>query len=293
MGAASDLEKRLFDLKQGKAATTEGTVTELSWSDRLATVNFGGTTQDMPWAGDSPWVGSTVRMLTAGGRPFCVAVWGSPLGEVTAVASNIATVAGDDGVTYSYPYVAGAAVAAGNRVALDHARKLVLGRLSTDAAVVIPDVPPAPPSGSSRKTQTFNPVNSGNWWSSGGRYDGQMVEVSDGRSGYYFYGRQIADTIPNSATLISASINLTETRDFVPGEPSKLGLHTMAQPVAPPAAITGGFIDVRGSGPVDIGSFAPYLRDGSAFGVGFLQGNGYRTFAPYSSSGAITITWSA
>lgn len=290
MSAESQNQQRLFELSKGMSSSAEGIVTEVDGPNRVATVNVAGVSQTMHWKGDAPWVGCRVRVDTLGLRPTCTPVWPNALGTVSALDGDYVVVDGDDGVVSRYPTNAAQLFAVDDRVAMHHPSQSVMYQLSSDPSLDTPVVPPPPPGGGVR-TVVFTAHNSGNWWSSGGRYDGQNVEISSSRSGFYFYGRSIADTIPDSATLLGATIWLEENWDNVPGVPTLMGLHGMGSPVAPPDAISGGYINVSGRGSYDIGSFAPYLRDGSALGVGFVQNTGWRQFANYTVSGQITITF--
>lgn len=291
MSSQGDNNDRFFELSRGSSSTSEGIVTDVDLSGRVVSVNVGGLTRAMPWFGDAPWKGSRVRIIVAGQRPICTPVWPAAVGTVTGVDGDFVIVTGDDSVVSRYPSNAAQLFAVDDRVAMNHATQSVMFQLSTDPSLDTPVVPPAPPGTGGVRTVVFSAHNSGNWYSAGGRYDGQEVKISTTRSGYYFYGHSIADTIPNTATLLAANIQLVETGDSVPGTPTLMGLHGMGAPVAPPSAITGGYIPVSGSGTYDIGSFAPYLRDGTALGIGFVQDTGFRQFANYTVSGTITIAF--
>lgn len=290
MGAAEDNARRLFELGRGMSDTIEGDCTAVDWVAGLIDVNVGGATQSMPWAGEPPAVGGRVRVVQAGVKPFGVAVHGSPLGTVASVASNIASVAGDDGRTYDYPYLFGVSLSAGHRVVLDHAHQLVIGRLSVNPTVVDPVVPPRPPS-SSKIRKVFRPTAAANYWYTGGRWETPYAEVSDYRAGCYFYGAQIANTIPDNAVVYAATLTLAENWDYVPGTASRLGLHAYGSVPGGAPSITGGYINVTGGGDIDITSFAQYLINGSALGVGFLSEFGHRQFGDASRSGTITIDY--
>jgi hypothetical protein len=118
------------------------------------------------------------------------------------------------------------------------------------------------------------------------------VEISTTRYGYYFYGRQIANTIPDSASIVSARIALAEVWDKVPGVASQLGVHGYAsRPAGGPLGLTGA-VGVTGGGSIGLTmTQANMLKTGSAFGVGFAQGTGWRRFDRYVRSGTLTITW--
>lgn len=282
-------ERRFAALSRKLAETAEGQVTAVSWSSRAVTVDVGGVVQPMRWEGTAPSVGDRVRVKWAGGQPFCSAVHGAALGTVDVVGSNVVTVTGDDGGSYTYPHEFGASFSVGQRVAMDHDAEVVLFRLSTDPAAKVP-VETATPPDRGTTSQTFYPTDSANWWATGGRWDAPFAEVSVSRSAFYFYGTQIADTIPNSATVVSASLQLREVWDRVPGVASLVGTHGAASRPGSAPALSGATA-VDGSGSWDITGLATALKNGTAFGVGMAQNTGWRQFDSYARSGAITVTW--
>jgi len=263
-----DTARDLAGLRAGLSETTEGLCVAVSWSDRLVTVNLGGAEQVMPWAGSPPWVGERVRVVYVGQKPLCIAVLGSPMGTVQSVSGSKATVLGDDGVTYVYPYAFGDTLASGNIVRLDHAGHFVAARYATTQTAPIFDVPDAPPSAA--KSATFRPIDSGNYRN--GVFSSQFVEISTTRTGVLWYGSQIANTIPDSAVITRAEIQLVELWDEVPGT---------------------GTSNVSGSGAVSLlGTYADNLKTGAAFGIGFRKNFGWRRFDTYANSGAIYMEWS-
>lgn len=299
MRDAEQTQRDLWLLRQGTAASTGGVVTDIDFSSKTVRVNSGGVTRVLPWAGPVPFVGAKVRISKLGQQSFCVVSGeGASYGTVQSLGSTTAVVLGQDGVTYIYPYPSGAALSAGHEVALDHARRLVLFRVSAlpaSSEPPPPDVgstPTPPPTTSARQTRTFKPTGSANWYSAGGRWDSEYVEISTTRSGYYFYGKQIANTIPDSASIVSARIQLAEVWDKVPGTASQMGVHGYsARPGSGPLGLTGS-VAVTGGGSIGLTlAMANALKTGSAFGVGFAQNTGWRRFDRYVRSGALTITW--
>lgn len=276
--------RRNAELRKGRSAAAEGYCEDLDWPNYLATINIGGARQVMPWAGVPPWPGDRVAVLYNGGSPRCFAVYGPSQGTVVSVASGIATVTGDDGREYVYP--AAVTVVSGNRVRLDHGGHLVTSVYPGEPAET-PYIPaPAPPT-TGRGSATFRPIDSGNYRL--GAYQGSFVEVSDNRVAAYWYGTQIANTIPDGATVTKADLQLVERWDKIPGTASHLGTHTQATRTGPPT-ITGA-INVTGSGPVSILAFADALKTGAAFGVGFAAGFGWRQFDTFAASGALYMEW--
>lgn len=284
----NDLAEAEATLAQGASDSSEGTCTAVSWGDRLATVNRQGATQQMPWVGTAPWVGDRVRVVAAGKQPFCIAVYGSPEGTFVSAAGNLATVTGDDGVTYVYPYPFGASYSAGNRLLLDHAHRAVVMRYSADPPVIDPVNPSGPPSGS-LSAAWFYPIDSGNY--SNGVFSSQYAEVSVSRTAAYWYGTQIAHTIPDTAVISRAEIHLVELWDQVPGTSTQMGYHT--QPTRGSEPTITSTINVSGSGAYALGGFADLLKIGAAYGVGFRKNTGWRRFDTYALSGAIYMEWTA
>lgn len=288
-------QKKLWELSQQGAATTEGVARSIvSWSDRLVEIDVGGLLMVMPWAGSPPWPDSRVRVITAGKLVFCAPILGASIGTVQSVASGTVTVLGEDGRVYSYPHL-GTAPAVSALVRIDHIGRVILsGAYSVTppgSSLDTPDpiVPPAPTGGSA----WFNPIWSGNW--SGGSFAGDAVEVSSTRVGLYGYGTQIANTIPDGATINRAELHLTENWDRVPGTASSMGTHGFDG--RPGAGVDNG--DLAGTTSVpglvqDIkGAVADALKTGAALGVGFRSGStGWRQYGTAPGSGRIYMEWS-
>lgn len=216
-------------------------------------------------------------MLFEAGQAFCELIEGAPMGTVQSVGSSRATVLGDDGVTYTYPYV-GAVPAPPDRVGLLHSHRVVLGLYSTEPADSEFTPKPAPPPTQSVKKRWFDPVWSGNW--SDGVFKGPQAQISSTRLAAFGWGTQIRDTIPNGANVYIARLYLTENWDNVPGVASSMGLHAYGDR---PLSIVNGNLSGSYSVPgleLDItGSVMAALQNGSAFGVGFRSGSsGWREY---------------
>lgn len=277
--------RRFAELARHGADTVQGVCEDLDWPNFLAVVNIGGARQAMGWVGVPPWPGDRVRVIYTAEKPWCVAVWGASQGTVTAVVGGFVTVTGDDSRVYRYP--AAYLATAGDRVFMDHGARLVTGKYPDEPAEA-PFVPGPPPPTGGRSTATFNPTDSGNY--RGGVYQDSFVEVSDYRTGVYWYGTQIRDTVPATAVVTRAELRLTELWDELPGTASKLGTHTQQVRGATAPTLTGG-VDVYDGGVVNILGFADALKTGAAYGVGFVAGFGWRRFGSASTSGAITMEW--
>lgn len=284
---ARDLSK----LRAGRSDFADALCVDVDWVQRLATVNVGGADQIMSWSGDAPWPGDRVRVLTLGQKPVCVVQHGSPIGTVVSATSSLATVLGDDGVTYAYPYRVGDALVPGDRVRLDHAGRAVLLEYTAEPPGSEYDPPPAPPS-AVITSRSFYPTDATNY-RFGSPTDSPFAEVSVNRAAYYWYGTQIASTIPDGATVTLARLNLVEVWDELPSVVSRLGRHASAGTVrtAAPPALTGA-IELSGGGAINILPFAAALAAGDAHGVGFYAGFGWRRFDAAARSGSIYMEWS-
>ncbi len=285
MTAADDAARMAAKLRAGLSDTSEGICISVDWVNRLVAVNVGGATQMMPWLGAPPFPSDRVRVIYAGTKPICELIQGSPVGTVVSVASNLATCTGDDGKTYVYAIENGAALSAGQRVRLDHAGRLVVLRYAVNPPGLTLPGSNSAPGGSSNAT--FLPVDSGCFRS--GAFDTQFVEASSSRVAAYWYGTQIADTIPDGATITRAEINLVELWDQIPSAPTPMGTHT--QPFRAAAPTVSGTINVFGSGTVPLGSFADALKTGAAYGIGFRGSTGWRRFDTFAGSGGIYMEW--
>ena len=288
MSSAEQNQRDLAAIRARLGSTTEGLVTAQDWDNQLVTVDLGGTSQVMRWAGRAPWPGDTVRVTTSAGNAWCELFEGAPMGTVQSVGSSRATVLGDDGLTYTYPYI-GAVPGPADRVGLLHSHRLVLGAYSTEPASSEFVAPPAPPRPAVTK-RTFYPIWSGNWRD--GSYQGTAAKISDSRTAAYGYGTQIRDTIPNTATITQATLYLTENWDNYPGVASALGTHgSNGRPGSfGDGSLTGSYA-VPGLSLNIIGTVANALKTGSALGVGFRSGAGWRQYGVAPISGRIFIQW--
>lgn len=291
MNSAERQQRKLYELAQKTAGTAEGYVVSQDWDNRLVTVNVGGSEQTLKWEGDAPWPGGTVRVHSLGLNPYCTAVWGAPLGTVQSVGSGYATVLGDDSLSYTYVDTVG--VSAGNRVRLDHAGRCVVAVLSVEPAdSEVESVAPVAAPSATRFARWFDPQWSGNFRPG---FAGPAVEISTSRMGMYGFGSQIADTIPDSASLAVMQLHLVQNWDYVPGVASSMGTHSFnGMPGSASNANLSGTTAVPGGNQVVnlLGSVGDALKTGAAFGVGFRSGSsGWRQYAAAPGSGRIYAEW--
>lgn len=287
-----DVQQRLWELSQGSSDTTEGVVLAVDWAAELVTVDANGLIVDMRWDGPAPWEGDRVRVLKAGQKWKCTLIQGSPMGTIITTGSGFASVTGDDDRTYWYPYL-GDAPANGARVRLDHAGHVVLaGAYSAepDGTEIIRPTPPPEPS---RKSAWFTPQWSGNW--SGGSYSDAGAEISSSRAAAYGYGKQIAFTVPDTATVKVARLVLVQEWDNVPGVASSMGTHGFNQRPGSfsNSNLSGSYSVPGGSRTVSLpGPVWQDLITGAAFGIGFRSGSsGWRRYQAAPGSGRIYMEW--
>lgn len=290
MSLGREVARELAAQRAGLSDTIDARCVDVDWAARLAVVNVGGAEQTMSWAGPAPWPGDRVRVMTLGQKPVAVVQHGAPIGTVSAASSTAATVLGDDGQTYVYPFRVGDAIAPGDRVRLDHAGRVVTLEYSEEPPGS-DYTPPAPPPSQAVQARWFYPTDSANYRL--GAYASSFAEVSANRSAFYWYGRQIASSIPDSATIVRARLSLAEVWDELPTVASRLGKHSSSSTSRTAAApsLSGAIDGITGGGTVDISAFADDLKTGAAYGVGFYAGFGWRRFDAAARSGAIYIEW--
>jgi hypothetical protein len=286
MALGRDQARAAADLRKLASRSDSAVCLSLDWTNSLAVVSVRGAQVSYPWVGTPPSPGDPVRVLTLGGQPFVAAALGSPIGTVVSVTSTTATVLGDDSVQYTYPIAVGLTISAGHRVRLDHVARQVSTRYAAEPPGSTFQNTIAPPS-PGPNAQTFHPIDSGNF--TNGSFASQFVEVSSSRVALYWYGLQIANTIPDTATITKAVLRLSELWDELPSVASRLGTHTQESRGAAPTIA--GSINVFDGGEVDISAFANALKTGAALGVGFQKNTGWRRFGAYDTSGDIYMEW--
>lgn len=298
MTLGRDLARVTETLKKGASGLAQATCISVDWPNYLAVVNIAGGEVSVPMVGDAPYPGDTVWVGWLGQNPICLGpVPKATTGTVTgAGAAGFVTVLGDDNRSYTVPYT-GTAPADNARVAmLWPAKGLLVGAMSADAPGVVPIAPPSSggggaPGGSSTGKMTFNPTESGTYNGSSWYGDG-FVGCSASEQGAWFYGNQIADTIPDDATITVARIHIDEYFNRYPSSLARLGTHTLTSKSGAPN-VTGTLDIPRGSGDRDIRMYADALKTGAAKGIGTNHG-GWHKFSPKGTrnSGAIYMEWS-
>lgn len=292
MSFGLDSAKAEAELRRGLSDTVEGTCVRMDWANNLVVVNIGGGEIVMPLAGNAPWPNDKVRVIYVGQKPLCLGVRPrANLGTVAVTPSaGKVEVTGDDGQTYRYPYAANTTFSSGQRVLMDHGGRIVVCQISSEPdKEIVAAPPPAAGSGPVVTERTFYATDSANF--RGGAFQSNAVEISDSRSAFYYYGTQIADSIPDGATILDAYVTLTQEWDNVPGTASRMGTHGDAGRGGQPG-LSGAVSVPGGSRTVSLmGAFADQLKTGAAKGLGFYSGNGWRRYGSAASSGQVYVRW--
>lgn len=273
----------------GLSEYTQGTCVSVDWVNSLVSVNIGGGQLSIPMVSRAPFPGDRVWVGYLGGLPFCLGaipksstatVTGSPTGGRVDVTA-------DDGRVYTVPYDQAYTPTVGHRVVLDWSANGVLTcRMSAEPAGVIPSVPLAPPTPVGGSA-VFGATDSATW--RGGWAD-NLFGVSDSRSGFYFYGTQIRDTIPDSSPITGFALNVAEDWNRLTNV--TLTLHPDASRGGSQPGAIDTFTVAGGSGAKALPlGWAASLRDGSAFGIGSIQGSGWLQWQSSATSGALSISW--
>lgn len=276
------------------SSLTQGICVSIDWSNQLALVNVSGGGGSvgipMPMVGSAPYPGDAVWVAYIAGQPICLGVVPKPATGTTsgAASGGRITVTGDDGRTYaSVPYI-GSAPSSGQRVVLNWASNgTIVGVSSADQTGTKPEVPEAP--GGGPGARVFFPTGSATWRS--GAWSDNGFSVSDTRSGFYFYGTQIRDSIPSGSTVTGIGIDVTAIS--APSSSVTLTLHAAgSQPGSPPAALDT-FPVSQDSGYKQLPTaWGAALKAGTAFGIGSVQASasGWMQWAG-APAGAISISW--
>jgi len=288
------------ELAAGLSQYKQGTCVSIDWVAGTALVNIPGGTVNMPMTGvpiprQLCWVGFL------GNQPICLGVVPRPpLATVTGTpgSGGLVEVLSDNGKTYMVAFDGGMTVTPTDRVLIDWTSggTILCGPSADPISGIDLDVPVGTPdigSGSGSRAVTFNPTDSGtqNGTSAGaGSYWTAQVYCGNTTLGGYFYGGQIASTIPDSARIDSVELFLSAARSS--GSAPTIGLHSLGGKSGnlnvDSAVTTSG-----GTGWKSLPtSFGDALKTGSRLGIGTKHG-GYHIFAAANSnnSGALRITY--
>lgn len=261
----------------------------------VATVDVAGKRLLVKAAGAAVRPGDAVRLERRGAAMVMLGATRarSALGRVT-VAGNPATVEYPDGsgVTAQLPVAAGMTVAVADHVVIDwDSYGTIIAKVSAPSSPVVPGAPSG--AGRQQVTQTFTAIDSGSFHSSYGWWTGDVI-ASTSNVGCWFYGAKIKDTIPDQATILSASIYLP-ARQNVYGPPL-LGVHPNGwKPPGNPGLNGLGVLDPdQGQVPIPT-AWIDLFKVGDG-GVGVAQGGSYNIYSAVGAdgnSGAITVVYLA
>lgn len=212
------------------------------------------------------------------------------VGKITATGTPLASVLAW-GTTYQLPYRSSYAPTIGDDVTITWSAdggiiesKVTATSLSTG--------PGANPGGG---TQTFHPdpftavdsgsLRFGSWWTND-------VYASDNNIGAWFYGTKVADTIPDSAVILSARIYLPARQ--VQGFKPNLGYHNSAAKPGGALSILSAAALAVASGWVDISpGYVDAIKAGGGIGLNHGGYNIYRGTASDGFSGALDVIYQA
>lgn len=240
-----------------------------------------------------PRVGETVQVLTVEDRHMLFPARALPgVGTVMTISSSqvkVQTTAG----TFTMPYV-GSAPTSGQIVGISWSEQpFVIGPLSVQPAAP----PPIPDPGTgAERSATFQAIDTGSHNIGSSNYWQTQVWASDSTYGGWFYGSQIADTIPAGASLVSLEFYVSWQQRY--GGAPNFGLHGLASKSGQ-LSFTNVQAWAPGGGwqtpPNASAWFAALKSGGGRLGVG-LRNGGYNKFssrAQDAMTGALRITWRA
>lgn len=285
-------QQRLYELGQGRADSTEGICTAVDWAAGEAVVNTNGQERRARFAGEPPWPGDRVRVVQAGvGNLVCVTIYGAPMGTVITTASGLATVQGDDDATYQYPY-RGTAPANGARVRIDHAGRCIPpGAYSVEppgSTFTTPDAPPAVGGAA-----TFTASWSGSWRYD--VYDSAGIESSFSRVAGFGFSSTVADTIPDTATVKRAELQLTlDWNRSGSSTDIRFGSHGFgdAPGVLSAGSLSGSLFVPQGVLAVNVLAFADALKTGAVKGFGIYPNEAYWIrYSPAPNGARLYMEW--
>jgi len=286
----ADFDKTVRKKLAGLPSVARLVGTFVSTDGVRAVVDVGGGRIPADMTGYVPEVGEQVFALFIDGTATVIGSTVPKPGKGTVASAPLDNLVAVDTIVgrITVPYAAGLSLSAGQTVKLGAANDglFVYAVMSTSPP---PQAPPSPPSsGGKVQTQVFMPIDAGSyragWWTN-------QVYASDTNVGAWFYGSQIADTIPDGATIQSIAINISisslsyQAPNFgVHGSATRPGVAVgLSQLTA--IAIANGWVAL----PIGFGN---YLK-AAVGGIGINHG-GYailNSLAADPASGALRISW--
>jgi len=297
MSSAEDQQSaKNKDFANGLSDLRVGTCLSINWAAGTASVNIPGSTVDMPMV-IAPVVNARCYVGFLANRPIVLGpVARPPLVTATGPASSgLVKVTGDDGVPYTVA-ADGFTIASGDRLVVQWGDRggFVVAKESADPLTGLPIGTGGNTPTPTQQTRTFNPVDSGTQNGSGssgsGNFWNPQVWCGDSTIGAYWYGSQIADTIPDGATIDQVQVSLVQVGGSGGSQPN-FGLHNLPSKSGSlsPFNVT----PIIGGTRVNLlpNNFGDALKTGAAWGIASRHG-GYWIYGSASQgSGALTITW--
>lgn len=258
----------------------------------FAQVDMGDSRFICDFSGYIPVVGETVRVWSVGDQHILFPAGPKPnVGTVITVTSTTANVQTSVG-TFTC-IITGTAPTSGDRVGIVWSEDGPWCTTKLLSTITPPDPAPDPGTGAVRSA-TFRAVDTGSHNVGSGNYWQAQPWASDSTFGGWFYGTQIRDTIPASATLVSLEFFVDWRQNQ--GSSPNFGLHGLAGKSGQLS-----FTNVQawepGSGwqtpPNAAAWFAALKSGGGRLGVGLSHG-GFNKFASRAQNGytgALRIFW--
>ncbi|EYT59756.1 hypothetical protein D514_0111630 [Microbacterium sp. UCD-TDU] len=261
-------------------------------SSGIALVDMGDSRFACDWGtGYVPTLGETVQVLTVNDRHVLLPAKALPgTGTVmttSAVLVTVQTMAG----TFSMPFV-GAAPTSGQIVGLSWSEQpFCIGALSVQPK---PPDPVPNPGGGNLRSATFQILDTGSHNVGSSNYWQAQPWASNSTFGGWFYGTQIADTIPAGATLASLEFYVSWQSRF--GGSPNFGLHGLASKSGQLSFnnVAAWNPDSGWQTPPNAAAwFAALKAGGGRLGVGLSHGgfNKFSSRAQDAMSGALRISW--
>ena len=258
--------------------------------DRRAVVDFSGgrvpahVLFGVPMPNESVWVGIVNGVAYTFGattpKPDQATVFTASAGVAT-----ITTDIGADPIPAAYDDAA-LTVTSGDivRIMWSQSGPWILG-VTVDAGPSTP--PPTPGGGGGARTIEFTAIDSGSWQAGYG-WRTSDVWSSANNKGCWFYGTQIADTIPDAATITAAQIYLPSPIRLTGARP--FGRHAYAAKPGGEPSISATSMLGGTSGWVDIPTTLIDHLKTNVGGLGFDLG-GYNIWPGGGQSGTVRVTY--
>lgn len=289
------------DQSGGRRDLRIGVCRSIDWTVQIADVSFDGSANTIPcrMSGDAPRPGEPVWVLFVDDLALTIEPPSRPpLGKVVGSPSaGQVSVLSDNGQTYVVGFQTGYTPADGHRVLIDwRGGGFILIRVDAESVAPAPD-PGASGGGQVARSKTFNAMDSGSYRTGGGWQTGAVYFGSSFPSAGYFYGPQMADSIPDTAPITAARVYLEVLQASGAGTMT-LSLHTSAtRPggnLALDQTINIGAMPAGFRGDVTLPtSWGDLLKTGARLGIG-TSGPGLRVLKGTNqqpAAGAITLDW--